>query len=358
MLGRRKTRSIYLDKVGVGSDFPISVQSMTNTKTENVKATLEQINQLIKAGCEIIRVAVPNEKASIALAEIKRQISIPLIADIHFDYQLALKALEAGVDGLRINPGNIGSEEKVALVVKKAQDKKVPIRIGVNGGSLEKDLLRLYGKATAETLVESALRHIRLLEKLNFNDIKISLKSSDIPLMLEAYQILAKKVDYPLHIGVTESGTLNSGIVKSAVGIGALLSQGIGDTLRVSLTGDPVYEVKTGFDILKALGLRKKGIELISCPTCGRTEIDLISLAKKVEERLKDVEYPLKVAVMGCVVNGPGEASQADIGIAGGKGNGLIFKMGKVLKTVPEGELLDRLFEEVEKILEEQARKM
>ncbi len=353
MVQRKKTRTIKVGSVGIGGDYPISVQSMTNTKTTEVEATVQQIQRLAAAGCEIVRLALPNQAAALALASIKKQVDLPLIADIHFDYRLALAALEAGVDGLRINPGNIGSEDKVALVVKAAQKKQVPIRIGVNGGSLEKDLLQQYGGITPEALVESALRQVRLLEKLNYREIKISLKSSEVPSMLQAYKLLASKVDYPLHIGVTEAGSLFAGSIKSAVGIGALLSQGLGDTLRVSLTGDPVEEVRVGYEILRALGLRQRGVELISCPTCGRTEIDLIGLAAQVEEKLRGLEIPLKVAVMGCPVNGPGEAAQADVGIAGGKGRGLVFRKGQVVKTVPESELLDGLLREIDLLIQE-----
>jgi (E)-4-hydroxy-3-methylbut-2-enyl-diphosphate synthase len=327
---------------------------MTNTDTCDVTATVNQIDELAAAGCEIVRVAVLNREAATALAEIKRRIAIPLIADIHFDYRLALMSLEAGVDGLRINPGNIGGEEKVRAVVEAARTGKIPIRIGVNAGSLEKDLLRQYGGPTPEALVESALRHIRLLEKLDYREIKISLKASDVPLMIDSYRLLAGRVDYPMHVGVTEAGTLRSGSIKSAVGIGALLAQGIGDTIRVSLTSHPVHEVGVGYEILKSLGLRRRGVELISCPTCGRTRIDIISIAGRVEELLAGIDQPLKVAVMGCVVNGPGEASHADVGIAGGIGEGLLFRKGKVLRKVPESQLVDELIREVESIIKEE----
>jgi (E)-4-hydroxy-3-methylbut-2-enyl-diphosphate synthase len=320
---------------------------MTNTDTRDAAATVSQIKELEAAGCEIIRVAVPDHQAASALPSILSQISIPLIADIHFDHRLALESLEAGVHGLRINPGNIGGEDRVAAVVKAAAQGKVPVRIGVNAGSLEKDLLREYGGVTAEAMVESALRHVRILERLDFKDIKISLKASNVPLMVEAYSILAGKVDYPLHVGVTEAGTLRAGTVKSAVGIGILLARGIGDTIRVSLTGHPRHEVKVAYDILKTMGLRKKGVELISCPTCGRTEIELIPIAEEVESRLEGLDMPLQVAVMGCVVNGPGEAKHADVGIAGGKGEGLLFKKGRVLRKVPGDKLADELVAEV-----------
>lgn len=336
--------------VQIGGGAPIVVQSMTNTDTRNASATIMQIQELTQAGCEVIRVAVPDKEAAQALPTIKAGITIPLIADIHFDYKLALLALEAGIDGLRINPGNIGAKEKVHEVVAAARERKVPIRIGVNAGSLEKELLKKYGGVTADALAESALKHIRILEELNYREIKISLKASNIPLMLEAYRKLSAIVDYPMHIGVTESGTVKSGTIKSAVGIGALLAEGIGDTIRVSLTGHPKHEVLVAWEILKALDLRKRGAELISCPTCGRTQIQLIKLAEEVEARLANVDKPIKVAVMGCAVNGPGEAREADVGIAGGKGVGLIFRKGEVIRQVPEDKLLDELFKEIESI--------
>ncbi|MGB9802519.1 flavodoxin-dependent (E)-4-hydroxy-3-methylbut-2-enyl-diphosphate synthase [Desulfofundulus sp.] len=350
---RRHTRPIFLGGVQVGGDAPVSVQSMTNTDTRDVRATLAQIDRLVRAGCEIVRVAVPDQQAARALKEIKAGCPIPLVADIHFDYRLALTALESGVDGLRINPGNIGGRERVAAVVNAARKRKVPIRIGVNAGSLEKELLSEYGGPGPRAMVESALRHIRLLEELDYREIKVSLKASDVPVMLEAYRLLAGEVDYPFHVGVTEAGTVRSGTIKSAVGIGALLAQGIGDTIRVSLTGDPVEEVRVGYEILKALGLRRRGIELISCPTCGRTCIDVEHIATEVEERLSWVDKPLKVAVMGCAVNGPGEASHADVGIAGGKGFGIIFRGGRITGRVREQDLVDTLVREVENILSE-----
>ncbi len=339
-----------MGNVTIGGDAPITVQSMTNTDTRNVAQTRAQINNLVKAGCEIIRVAVPDMEAAKALPQIKQGLGIPLVADIHFDYRLALASLEAGVEGLRINPGNIGGEDKVAAVVKEAKRKKVPIRIGVNAGSLEKDLA-VGGAVTPEAMVQSALRHITMLEKMDFYDIKVSLKASDVPLMLEAYRLLAGRVDYPLHIGVTEAGTLFRGSIKSAVGIGILLWEGIGDTVRVSLTGDPVHEVSAAYEILKSLGLRQRGVEIISCPTCGRTQIDLITIAGEVEERLAALDEPLKVAVMGCVVNGPGEAKHADVGIAGGKGEGLIFRKGKVIRKVKEELLVEELIKEIDQII-------
>ncbi len=350
MINRRKTRLINVGSVPVGGDSPISVQSMTNTDTRDVAATVAQIKELAELGCEIIRVAVPDEAAAAKLRDIKAQINIPLIADIHFNHKLALKAIAAGVDGLRINPGNIGGKSKVLEVVTAAKDRVIPIRIGVNAGSLERELLEKYNGVTPGALVESALKHITILEKLNFYDIKISLKASNIPLMLEAYRQLAKEVDYPFHIGVTEAGTVNSGAIKSAVGIGILLSEGLGDTLRVSLTGHPRHELKVAYQILQSLGLRRRGVEIISCPTCGRTEIDLINIAHQVEDRLQKLDKPIKVAVMGCVVNGPGEAREADVGIAGGKGVGIIFRKGEIVKKVPEGKLLEELLAEIDKI--------
>lgn len=348
---RRYTRPINLGNVQVGGGAPVSVQSMTNTDTRDVRATLDQIHRLVRAGCEIVRVAVPDLQAARALKEIKAGCPIPLVADIHFDYRLALAALDSGVDGLRINPGNIGGRERVAAVVDAARKRRVPIRIGVNAGSLEKDLLAEHGGPTPRAMVESALRHIRLLEEMGYREIKVSLKASHVPVMIEAYRLLAREVDYPFHVGVTEAGTVRSGTIKSAVGIGALLAQGIGDTIRVSLTGDPVEEVRVGYEILKALGLRRRGIELISCPTCGRTCIDLERIALEVEERLSWVDKPLKVAVMGCAVNGPGEASHADVGIAGGKGFGLLFRGGRIIGRVHEQDLVDALVREVENIL-------
>lgn len=345
---RRKTRPVFIGKVQVGGGAPVSVQSMTNTDTRDALATVEQINQLAAEGCEIIRVAVPDREAALALPMILQGINIPLVADIHFDYRLALESIKSGVDGLRINPGNIGGRDRVKAVVTAAKERGVPIRIGVNAGSLEKELLEKYGGVTAGAMAESAMAHITILEELNFTDIKISLKASDIPLMLEAYSLLAGKVDYPFHIGVTEAGTLRSGSVKSAIGIGILLNEGIGDTLRVSLTGHPRHEIRVGYDILKALGLRRRGVELISCPTCGRTQINLIKIAEEVEEKLQFLDRPLKVAVMGCVVNGPGEAREADVGIAGGKGVGLIFRKGEVVRKVPEDKLVEELLKEIE----------
>jgi len=349
-LKRRKTRPIFIGKVQVGGDAPVSVQSMTNTDTKDTASTIEQINRLADEGCEIIRLAVPDIEAADALPVILRGVNIPLVADIHFDYRLALEAIKAGVDGLRINPGNIGGRKRVAALVAAARDRGIPIRIGVNAGSLEQELLERYGGVTAAAMVESALRHIDMLEGMNYNQIKISLKASDITVMLEAYRMLAERVDYPFHIGVTEAGTMRYGTVKSAIGIGILLNEGIGDTLRVSLTGDPLDEIRVGYDILKALGIRQRGVEVISCPTCGRTQIDLVKIAGEVEEKLQFLKKPLKVAVMGCIVNGPGEAREADVGIAGGKGTGLIFRKGEVIRKVPEARLVEELLKEVANI--------
>ena len=343
MIKRKMTRQISIGDVKIGGGAPISVQSMTNTKTTDTNATVAQIKALVDAGCDIVRVAVPDMSAAENIYNIKSQVDVPLVADIHFDYRLALKAIEQGIDALRINPGNIGDEERVKAVVEAAKIRNIPIRIGVNAGSLDKKLLAKYGKVTAEALVESALEHIRILEKLNFYDIKISLKAHDVPLTLDAYRLMSETVDYPLHLGITEAGTVNTGIIKSAVGIGALLAEGIGDTFRISLTGDPVNEVKVANEILKALGLKEYGPTLISCPTCGRCNIDLPSIAEKVEQRLSGITKPIKVAVMGCVVNGPGEARDADIGIAGGKGEGLVFRKGEVINKVPEDKLVDKL---------------
>ena len=353
---RRLTRQIKVGPVLIGGDAPIAVQSMTNTKTQNVQATLEQIRKMADAGCDIIRCAVPDMDAALALKDIVGGSPIPVIADIHFDYRLALQAITSGVQGLRLNPGNIGGTEKVKAVVEAAKLKNIPIRIGVNAGSLPKDLLEKYGHPTAEALVEAAWRHIRILEDMDYRNIKVSLKCHDVPLTLAAYRLLAAQCDYPLHVGITEAGTVTSGIIKSAVGIGALLAEGIGDTIRVSLTGDPVNEVKAGFEILKALGLRTYGATLISCPTCGRTSIDLEKLATVVEAKLADIKEPISVAVMGCIVNGPGEAREADVGIAGGRGEGLVFRKGQVLKKVPEECLVNELFNEIDKILDERKK--
>jgi (E)-4-hydroxy-3-methylbut-2-enyl-diphosphate synthase len=349
-----KTRPIYVGNVAVGGGAPISVQSMCNTDTRDVPATLAQIRDLGEAGCEIVRCAVPDQEAAEALRAICAESPLPMIADIHFDYQLALTALTGGVDGLRINPGNIGERWKVQEVVKACAERGVPIRIGVNGGSLEQELLAKYGHPTAEAMVESALGHVRILEDLGFDQIKISLKASDIRRTVEAYRQLAAKVDYPLHIGITEAGTTWSGTIKSAIGLGTLLYDGIGDTLRVSLTGDPVEEVRVGWEILKSLGLRDRGPVFISCPTCGRCQIDLIPIAEEVERQLRDLPKKMTVAVMGCVVNGPGEAREADVGIAGGKGQGLLFRHGEVVRKVPQAELVAALVEEALRLVEEE----
>lgn len=346
---RNSTRKVFVGSVAVGGDAPITIQSMTNTDTRNVKETVKQIKDLEEVGCEIVRVAVPDMEAAVALKEIKKKINIPLVADIHFNYQLALQAMESGVDALRINPGNIGERSRVKAVVESAKVRGIPIRIGVNAGSLEKHLLKKYGSSTPQALVESALGHTRILEEEGFEDIVISVKASQVTTTIKAYQLLAEKTSYPLHLGVTEAGTVWSGSIKSAVGIGTLLAQGIGDTIRVSLTGSPVEEIKVGYQILKALNLREWGPEVISCPTCGRCQLNLIPIAEEIEKRCQKISKPLKIAVMGCVVNGPGEAREADIGIAGGKGEGLLFKKGEIIRKVPEGDLISVLWEEIQK---------
>ena len=344
---RKITRQIAVGNVKVGGLAPISIQSMTNTPTGDVGATVAQIKRLEKAGCEIVRVAVPDDEAAEAISLIKPQISIPLIADIHFDYRLAIAAAQSGADGLRINPGNIGSLEKVKAVVGCAADCGIPIRIGVNAGSLEKDILEKNGGVTAEGMVESALRHVDLLASLDYEAVKISIKASDVQRTVAAYRLLAQKTDLPLHVGVTEAGSLYSGIVKSALGIGMLLAEGIGDTVRVSLTRDPVEEVRTGFEILRALNIRQHGPEIIACPTCGRCNINLFDIVEQVEQALMSSSVPIKIAIMGCVVNGPGEAREADIGIAGGDGTGILFRKGKVIKKFPQEKLVDILMAEV-----------
>ena len=354
---RKKTRMINIGGVSVGGGGMIAVQSMTNTKTHDIKKTIEQIKRLEDAGCDIVRLAIPEPKAAKALQGIKKSVNIPIIADIHFDYRLAIMAMENGADALRVNPGNIDGEDKLKKVVDKAKECKIPIRIGVNAGSLPKDILSKYKKPCAEAMVEAAFRHITILEQMNFYDTKVSLKAHDVPLTIEAYKLMAQKTNYPLHLGITEAGTINSGVVKSAVGIGALLAMGIGDTLRVSLTGDPVQEVKVGREILKSLNMRPYGPTIVSCPTCGRTEIDLEKLALQVEEKLSQVSETITVAVMGCVVNGPGEAKEADVGIAGGKGDGLIFRKGVILRRMPEELLLTELMKEIDEILLERAIK-
>lgn len=346
-----KSKVVCVGNLKLGGNNPVRVQSMCNTDTRDVKATVKQILELEKAGCEIVRIAIPDMEAAKAISEIKKQIHIPLVADIHFDYKLALEAVAQGIDKVRINPGNIGSMENVKAVTDACKKKKIPIRIGINGGSLEKDILKKYkDKVTAQGMVESAMRHIKILEKCNFKDILISLKASDIERTVEAYRLLSKKVAYPLHIGVTEAGTIFRGTVMSSIGLGILLYDGIGATLRVSLTASPVEEMKVAWEILKSLKLRKKGVTVTSCPTCGRTQIDLIGLAKKVEDAVSTLDKDLHIAVMGCVVNGPGEAREADIGVAGGKGMGAIFVKGKVIKSVQEKDILKTLLEEIEKM--------
>ena len=344
---RKKTREVRIGNRVIGGGHPILIQSMTNTKTEDVAATVAQIRELEAAGCDIIRCAVPHREAAAALKEIKKQISIPLVADIHFDYRLAIAAMENGADKIRINPGNIGSEDRVRAVVETAKERNIPIRVGVNSGSLEKDLVEKYHGVTAEGLVESALAQVARIEDMGYDNLVISIKSSDVRMCARAHELIAEKTDHPLHVGITEAGTLYSGNIKSAVGLGIILYQGIGDTIRVSLTGAPLEEVKSAKRILKTLGLRKGGVEVVSCPTCGRTQIDLIGLANQVETLVQDIPLDIKVAVMGCVVNGPGEAKEADIGIAGGKGVGLLIKKGEIVKKVPEAELLSCLREEL-----------
>lgn len=351
MRERHKTRVVRIGDVAIGGENPIRIQSMCNTKTEDVEATVAQIRALTAAGCEIVRVAVPTMAAAEAVGEIRRQIKIPLVADIHFDYRLALAAMEHGADKIRINPGNIGEDWKLREVVNAAKERNIPIRVGVNSGSLEKDLLQKYGGVTAEGIVESALEKVRRIEELGYENLVISIKSSDVLMCIKAHELLAAETDYPLHIGITEAGTLLRGTVKSAVGLGVILYEGIGDTIRVSLTGDPLEEIKAAREILKSLGLRKGGVEVVSCPTCGRTEIDLIGLANRVEslvERYSDLD--VRVAVMGCVVNGPGEAREADFGVAGGKGAGVLIRKGEVIRTMPEAELLPALEAELQRI--------
>ena len=350
---RDETKVITIGNREIGGGNPILIQSMCNTKTEDVKATVAQILELEKAGCDIIRVAVPTMEAAMALKEIKKAIHIPLVADIHFDYRLAIAAIECGADKIRINPGNIGSQERVQAVVDKAREYGIPIRVGVNSGSLEKHLVEKYGGVTAEGIVESALDKVAMIERMDYDNLVISIKSSDVMMCVKAHELIAKKTRYPLHVGITEAGTLISGNIKSAVGLALILSQGIGDTIRVSLTGNPVEEVKSARLILRTLGLRKGGIEVVSCPTCGRTQIDLIGLANQVETMVQQYPLDIKVAVMGCVVNGPGEAREADLGIAGGIGEGLLIRKGEIIKKVPEQELLPSLKEELERLTEE-----
>lgn len=346
---REHTKIVKIGNCVIGGGNPVLIQSMTNTPTEDIKRTVEQIDRLEKAGCQIIRSTVPNMEAAKALKEIKKQIHIPLVADIHFDYKLAIAAIEYGADKIRINPGNIGSNEKVREVVKAAKERNIPIRIGVNSGSLEKELIAAYGgRVSAQGIVESALNKVKLIEDMGYDNLVVSIKSSDVRMCIHAHELLAKQCQYPLHVGITEAGTLLSGTIKSSIGIGTILYEGIGDTIRVSLTGDPVEEIKAAKIILRSLGLLKGGVEVVSCPTCGRTKIDLISLANQVEEMVQDMDLTIKVAVMGCAVNGPGEAKEADIGIAGGVGEGLLIKKGEIIKKVPESELLATLKDELE----------
>ena len=347
VLHRQRTKTIQIGGVAIGGGAPIAIQSMTNTRTEDVTATVAQIHRLEQAGCEIVRCTVPTLEAAYALGEIKKQIHIPLVADIHFDYKMAIAAMENGADKIRINPGNIGGREKVAEVVSAAKERGIPIRVGVNSGSLERGLVEKYHGVTAEGIVESALDKVGMIEDCGYDNLVISIKSSDVMMCVKAHEILAEKTNFPLHVGITESGTVNSGNIKSAIGLGLILNQGIGDTIRVSLTGDPVEEIKSAKLILRTLGLRKGGIEVVSCPTCGRTKIDLIGLAAQVEEMVQDIPLDIKVAVMGCAVNGPGEAKEADIGIAGGIGEGLLIKRGEIVKKVPEQALLETLREEL-----------
>ncbi len=345
---RRKTREIAIGDVVIGGNHPIAIQSMTNTRTQDVQATVEQILRLEKAGCQIIRSTVPDMEAARAFARIKPQIHIPLVADIHFDYRLAIAAMENGADKIRINPGNIGSAEKLKAVVEVARERHIPIRVGVNSGSLEKELVEKYGGVTARGLVESALDKVRRIEEFGYDNLVISIKSSDVLMCVEAHELIADKTDYPLHVGITEAGTVTGGNIKSAIGLGLILHQGIGDTIRVSLTGDPVEEIRSAKQILRTLGLRKGGVEVVSCPTCGRTSIDLISLANEVEKMVMEIPLDIKVAVMGCVVNGPGESREADLGICGGKGEGLLLRRGEIIRRVPEKDLLSVLQKELQ----------
>lgn len=347
MIKRRKSRKVFVGGVAIGGDAPISVQTMTKTKTSDIEATVRQIKEAEEAGCDIIRVTVNDKEAAEAIREIVKRSNIPIVADIHFNHIFALKAIDAGVSKVRINPGNIGSEERIKEVLMKAKERKIPIRIGVNSGSLEHDILEKHGYPTAEALFESAMRHIKICEGYNFEDIVVSVKSTDVKLMIEAYRLLSERTDYPLHLGVTEAGTTRVGTIKSAVGIGTLLAEGIGDTIRVSLTDDPVKEVEVGKEILRSLGLASRNVEIIACPTCGRLEVDLFTITNKLEAAVKDIKKPVKVALLGCVVNGPGEASEADIGIAAGKGVALLYRKGEVVRKIKEEEIVDVLLEEI-----------
>lgn len=347
MINRRKSRKVYVGGVPIGGNAPITVQTMTKTKTANIEGTLKQIKEAEEAGCDIIRVTVNDKEAAEAIKEIMRRSNIPVVADIHFNHIFALKAIDAGVAKVRINPGNIGSEERIKEVLQKAKERKIPIRIGVNSGSMEEEILEKHGYPTAEALFESAMKHVKICEKFGFEDIVISVKSTDVKLMIEAYRLIAERTDYPLHLGVTEAGTTRVGTIKSAVGIGTLLAEGIGDTIRVSLTDDPVKEVEVGKEILRSLGLATRNVELISCPTCGRLEVDLFSITNKLEAAVKDIKKPVKVALLGCVVNGPGEASEADIGIAAGKGVAILYRKGEVVRKIKEEEIVDVLLEEI-----------
>jgi len=347
MIKRRKSRRVYVGGVPVGGDAPITVQTMTKTKTSDIEATVRQIKEAEEAGCDIIRVTVNDKEAAEAIKEIVRRSNIPIVADIHFNHIFALKAIEAGVAKVRINPGNIGSEERIKEVLTKAKERKIPIRIGVNSGSLEEEILEKHGYPTAEALYESAMKHVKICEKYGFEDIVISVKSTDVRLMIEAYRMIAERTDYPLHLGVTEAGTTRVGTIKSAVGIGTLLAEGIGDTIRVSLTDDPVKEVEVGKEILRSLGLATRNVEIIACPTCGRLEVDLFTITNKLEAAVKDIKKPVKVALLGCVVNGPGEASEADIGIAAGKGVAILYRKGEVVRRIKEEEIVDVLLEEI-----------
>ncbi len=349
MIKRRKTRRIYVGNVSIGDEAPIRVQSMTKTDTRNIKSTVRQIKQLEFAGCEIVRVAVPDITAAKVLGEIKKRVKVPIIADIHFNYKLAVEAVNQGVDGLRINPGNIGAKWKVREVVNAAKDRGIPIRIGVNAGSLPKDLIEKYGHSTPEAMVEAAERHIEILEELDFHNIKVSLKASDVMKTVEAYRLFSSKHDYPLHVGITETGPVPEGVVKSSIGIGLLLLEGIGDTIRVSLTDSPVVEVNVTYEILRVTGVRQRGVEIISCPTCGRCEINIKKMVRQVKKAIKNIKEPIRLAVMGCSVNGPGEAKEADFGIAGGKGQGIVFTKGRIIKNVKETELVNALIEEIRK---------